>query len=188
LTLQGTASQSQRGLPATPDLGDGLTPVDIWQSLHASQRAWLSRTPEDERRPFAAFAEGSDRQLMEMLADFPAKRWAYLCNGAGWSPIALAAYSWCRDAVLEDMLAGWESLGKDGSISPGSVAERAARFVNPARLPENRLSALLKIVTSENGLAVLIRARPDAPQRDIPASHLDRLTPATLKMLAVTRV
>jgi hypothetical protein len=175
-------------LPAVVDLGEGLTPADIWQSLHAGERRWLLRAPEDERRPLAAFMDASDKQLMEILSSFPARRWAELCNGAGWTPIALAAFSWCQGAGLKDVLLGWERLGEAGALVAGSAAVRAAVFINPVLLPENRLSALLGATSSTIGQRLLLLARGQAPIIDIDPSAQARLDPTIAALIGAAAI
>jgi hypothetical protein len=185
MNLPALAAEPRRDpqLPATPanpnqpvDLGDGLTPADVWQSLHASERRWMAQGAPDQRLAFGQFVDASDRQVMASLQSFPAARWTSLCDGAGWTPIACAALSWCEGATLDAVLGMWRVLG--AWPQPGNAAERAAGFLNPALLPESRFMALLEKGKDGIGTAVLIAARAEAPALDIPGDRLPQLNPA----------
>lgn len=152
-------------LPRIVDLGDGLTAVDVWQSIHASERNWIARAGGRPRFLFADMQDGSDLMLMQLLAQLPARRWYDLCNGGGWSAMAGAALSWCQDARLADVLHVFRAL--DLVAEPGNQVARAAAFLNPALLPENRMTALTAVTRDVSDLLVLIAARPVAPDYDL---------------------
>ncbi|ACB23167.1 hypothetical protein [Methylobacterium radiotolerans] len=181
--MNSETSDSTARLRAPVDLGDGLTPVDVWQSLHAGERRWAARTAAEERLPFAGQMDASDRQLMALLGAFPATRWVPLCEGAGWTPIAVAALTWCEGATLTIALRAWTRLDPAADPLPGTVAERAARFLNPALLPENTLSVIGRTAGTLTGLAVLLRARSEPPFDDLSAEQKARLPEATRTVL-----
>ena len=91
-------------LPTPILLGEGLSLVDIWQSLHASERTWGARSSSAPRFAFEDMVWGSDRMLMELLTEVPAQRWITLCYGAGFTNLGAAALSWCREAMLSNVL------------------------------------------------------------------------------------
>lgn len=177
MSPQTSASEARLRTPV--DLCDGLTPVDVWQSLHAGERRWVARTAAEDRLPFAGQMDASDRQLLALLGDFPATRWASLCEGAGWTPIAVAALTWCEGATLTIALRAWTRLDPAAEPLPGTVAERAARFLNPVLLPENTPSVIGRTAGTLTGLAVLLRARADQPFDDMSAEQKARLPEAT---------
>lgn len=125
----------------------------------------------------------SDRQLLSALETYPAGRWFSLCNGAGWTPIALTAYSWCQNAPLEDLLDGWERLGDQGRISVNPAAQRAATFINPQVLPENRLSAILTATENPSLLKVIFAARNKLPEHDLSKERFATLDSNTQRLI-----
>lgn len=168
-------------LPLPVDLGDGLTPVDIWQSLHAGERSWIAHAGGRPKFLFSEQIDGSDRMLMERLQAFPADRWIALCNGVGWTGLGAAALSWCDGAKLADVLEVFDLLG----LVPesGNVVERAASFIRPDLLPENRMSALADV--SGGGrvkVLVLLAARQAPPVYDLDQPY-ERLAPEILSMI-----
>ncbi|MCB5205523.1 hypothetical protein LH464_24090, partial [Neorhizobium sp. T786] len=60
------SNQNTTNLPLPLDLGDGLSPVDIWQSLHAGERRWIAQAAGEPRFIFSDQADGSDRALMQL--------------------------------------------------------------------------------------------------------------------------
>ncbi|MCB5205520.1 hypothetical protein LH464_24075 [Neorhizobium sp. T786] len=56
-----------------------MSPVDIWQSLHAGERRWIAQAAGEPRFIFSDQADGSDRALMQLLAKLDARRWIDLC-------------------------------------------------------------------------------------------------------------
>lgn len=168
------------------DLGDGLTAVDVWQSLRAGERAWQSRATPDERLAFHRYTDDSDRQVLASLQDYPVEGWVSLCNGAGWSGICCAALSWCKGSNLHSVLIYWRHLSR--WAEPDSAEERAAAFFNPALLPENRLSRLLEVAQDAKGLAVLIAARAELPILDISEADFNRYNlPPVISALIAAR-
>lgn len=191
---------SPAGDPPSPDpavslplpilLGDALSPVDIWQALEAGQAAFMANdTANDTARAdlewakldFHEHREGSNRQLLQALSALPARRWFDLCNGAGWSAMAASALSWCEGARLDDVLHVYRTL----NLQPkrGDAIARAASLINPALLPQNRLSALIAAGGDFFGVSVLISARSEAPELDLPPDQLARLNPDIMALI-----
>ncbi|PYE85162.1 hypothetical protein [Phyllobacterium leguminum] len=179
MTAQNTA------LPQPISLGDGLTPVDIWQSLHASERSWIAKAGGAPRFVFNENADSSDRMLLEMLPALPVRRWFDLCNGAGWTVLGGAALSWCKEGSLGDVLHVFRELKL--MPEPGNAWERAASLINPAALPENRLSALMAFGKDEIGVCVLIAARQERPALDVPSEQVAALLPS-IRALIESRI
>ena len=71
---------------------------------------------------------------MGNLSKLSAANWSSLCSAAGWTVYGAVALSWCKDAKLEDVWAGWLTSGFP--LKPLPEHERPARFLNPALLPE----------------------------------------------------
>jgi len=162
--------KAYRQLVRPVDLGDGLTPADVWRSLYADEQKWLEQMTSMERAIFRESMDGNNMQLCALLQAFSAKRWLSICNGLGWTPFSFAALSWCQDAVLEDILYGWEHLDAGQMPMPNSTTERAAKFINPKLLPENQMSKLLVAGVTPFAFALLIHARQEAPLFDISES------------------
>jgi len=167
------------------ELGDGLTPVDVWQSLHASERNWMARAAGEPRFAFAENANASDLMLLQRLSTFPVGRWGHLCDGAGWTPLGIAAVSWCLDARIDQVVGLYQRLGR--IPAPGDDLERAAAFINPAFLPENRFSAIFETGKSAIGVGILIAARNEPPEIDIAPEKYATLN-AQLKALIDARM
>ena len=158
-------SDSKPVLNPPVDFEDGLTPVDVWQSLHASERNWMARAAGEPRFAFAENANASDLLLLQRLGTFPVARWGHLCDGAGWTPLGIAAASWCQGARIDQVVELYRRLER--IPAPGDDLERAAAFINPALLPENRFSAIFETGKDVIGVGILIAARKEPPQIDI---------------------
>ena len=170
--------------PSLPlSVGAGLSLAEVWQGLHAGERLWRSRDPALGEMDHAAMIEGSLRQLAEGLSAVPVERWFWLGQGIGWTAVAASALSWCRDASLGDVVHLWRAL--DAMPAPESGADYAACLINPALLPDNRLSALVAAGGDVVGLAALIAARSEAPAMDLAPEQAGRLHPAIQAMLKV---
>lgn len=114
-------------------LSEELTPVDLWQGLNGNAKAWQELIFNPENTEVCARIDGSDRQFISYLQNFPASRWLMMCHGTGWTVYGAVALSWCAGAKLEDVWSGWEA--SDFPLRPEPASERPARFLNPALLP-----------------------------------------------------
>ncbi|WP_150523617.1 hypothetical protein [Roseibium sediminis] len=155
------------------DLGNGITALDILQGIWASERVRSAPGEGTEELEFSEYKPGSDQQLLAMLGTFPASRWRELCNGAGWTPIAASALTWCKDGDLSDALTVYRELGQ--IPQPAGALEWAATMLKPDLLPENRFSVLIENGEDAVGLGVLIAARHEPPIMDIDAALEARL-------------
>lgn len=130
------------------DLGDGLTPVDIWQGLHAGARSW-ERTgygmAGDQDR---TLIDASDLSVLRSLQNFPAASWRDLCSAAGWTVYGSIALAWCQGATVVQVWDGW--LASEFPLKPLPEYERPARFLNPALIPQTQ--SLVGIAGWVNGL------------------------------------
>jgi len=118
------------------DLGDGLTPVDIWQGLHANARAWSEARYGANPYQDCVLIDGTDLSVLKALSDYPAEKWHALCAAAGMTVYGPVALSWCKDAKIKDVWDGWEASGFP--LKPLPEFERPVRFINSAFMPKTR--------------------------------------------------
>lgn len=144
------------------DLSENMTPVDVWQGLHLSARAWQEVPAGPDQDVQRASIDESDLSILSVLSNYPAGHWKRLCEATGWTVYGAVALSWCSSAELNDIWEGW--LASGSPLMPRPVSERPARLINPALLPKTRnLSALIKASSPNTlGLCALIAAS-DAP-------------------------
>lgn len=89
------------------DLGDGLTPVDVWQGLHASEPLWIASAGVEGGDENQSRIDETDLSLLKSLEAFPAKRWAQMCDGIGWTALGAVALSWCESSTDHAFKAAW---------------------------------------------------------------------------------
>lgn len=89
------------------DLGEGLTPVDVWQGLHASEPMWIASAGMEGGAENQNRIDASDLSLLKQLEQFPAKRWAQMCDGIGWTALGAAALSWCEGSTQQAFQTAW---------------------------------------------------------------------------------
>ncbi|KZL02626.1 hypothetical protein PsAD26_04706 [Pseudovibrio sp. Ad26] len=99
------------------DLGEGLTPVDVWQGLHASEPLWIASAGVDGGNENQTRIDETDLSLLKRLEAFPAKRWAQMCDGIGWTPLGAAALSWCQSSNDQVFKVAWSNAVKDEKLS-----------------------------------------------------------------------
>ena len=124
------ADETKTGKTGAFDLGDGLTPVDIWQSLHASEPLWIASAGMEGGAENQARIDVTDLSLLKKLESFPAKRWAQMCDGIGWTPLGAAALSWCQGCTEQAFKAAWSIAMPSEELNDSQ--QRALRLVkNP---------------------------------------------------------
>lgn len=133
------------------DLGDGLTPIDIWQGLHANARSWADVPYGASQQQDRMLIDGTDLGVLKALASYPAEKWSALCEAVGWTVYGAVGISWCKGANLSQVWAGWEASGV--KLKPMPDQERPARFINSALLPQSRKVSDLIEASSPSELA-----------------------------------
>ncbi|SFT50608.1 hypothetical protein SAMN05444141_101920 [Pseudovibrio denitrificans] len=132
-----------------------LTPIEIWLGLHTELQNWSLKFAEEETSPHP-LRDPTNKTYLQILRKFPAKNWSMIGDGAGWTPVAAMALSWCKDASWEATLKAWQSIENLDLGSP--VAKLSAQMTNPQFLPEPDLAQILKLGRSPGGAWVLLSA------------------------------
>ncbi len=170
--------------PALADLGEGFSPFDVWQGLNSAARVWEAGLPPGSTDDAAERVVAGAVLIAQRLETFPVARWKALNDGAGWTPAACAALSWCQGAALGDVMAVWNGAGFMPKPEPG--ADFSARLLNPALLPEAALSGYIEQAQRlVCGVALLLAARDAAPAIDLAEAHLRQFPQPLLHMLTV---
>lgn len=93
----------QGPLRGVAHIGDNLTPIDVWQGLHANARAW-------ENVPYGAgqaqdriLIDGTDLSVLKALSEYPAERRSALCGAVGWTAYGAAGLCWCAGASFAEV-------------------------------------------------------------------------------------
>ena len=157
-------------------LGDGLTPVDIWQGLHGNARAWQNVPYGAGQQQDRMLIDGTDLSVLRALAEYPAEDWAALCHATGWTVYGAVGLSWCADADLKLVWDAWRA--SRFVIKPLPDFERPARLINPALMPETRkLSELIELSTPSGlALCAMIAASGQPLEIDLPVSKMKNAT------------
>ena len=95
------------------DLGDGLTPVDIWQGLHAGELLWIASAGVEGGEENQSRIDETDLSLLKKLESFPARRWAQMCDGIGWTPLSAVALTWCQSPNDQAFKVAWSKAVKE---------------------------------------------------------------------------
>jgi len=170
---------SQYPIEPVIELKDGFSPFDIWLECQAVHRLWKkdhNSSIKDEDRLQSVLP------VCKRLSSFPAQRWLAFNSALGWAPAAAAAYTWCQDAVLSDTVKICNQL--QYLASPAKNEDFCARLLNPSLLPQNRLSELVNAGGRQlHGISLLIAARPELPEIDLPKDILQNFPAYLLSML-----
>ncbi|UXM95220.1 hypothetical protein N5853_00745 [Bartonella sp. HY329] len=161
------------------DLGGGFSAVDIWYEIHADAQFWLKnrQKSEDWQEQIAV-----SLRMAEKLQTFPAQNWISLNHAIGWTKEAATALTWCENAVLKDIFTIWNKL--DFKVAPQPNYEFAALLINPIVLPENRLSKIIECGEHNiSSVCLLLAARSDLPEIDLPIDLQNRLPHEVVNML-----
>ncbi|UXN05924.1 hypothetical protein [Bartonella sp. HY761] len=161
------------------DLGDGFSAIDIWYEIHANARFWSKNREksEDWREQIAV-----SLRMAEKLQILPAQNWISFNHAIGWTKEATTALTWCENAVLKDIFTIWNKL--DFKVAPQPNYEFAALLTNPIVLPENCLSKIIECGEHNIGsVCLLLAARPDLPEIDLPIDLQNRLPHEVINML-----
>ena len=166
------------------DLGDGLTPIDVWQGLHANARAWSDVPYAGSQSQDHILIDGTDLSVLKALENYSAKGWHALCTAAGMTVYGAVALSWCEGAELSQVWDGWEASGFP--LKPSPEFERPARFINPTLLPQtNKLSGILEACNNKYqdeaiynlAICATIASQKEPPEFDLPPENLTRAQP-----------
>lgn len=103
------------------DLGEGLTPVDVWQGLHASEPLWIASAGVDGGNENQTRIDETDLSLLKKLETFPAKRWAQMCDGIGWTALGATALSWCQSSNNQAFKVAWSNAVKNEELSDSQM-------------------------------------------------------------------
>ncbi|KZL26498.1 hypothetical protein [Pseudovibrio sp. Ad37] len=115
------AADQDKAKPGVFDLGEGLTPVDVWQGLHASEPLWIASAGIEGGQENQTRIDETDLSLLKKLESFPAKRWAQMCDGIGWTPLGAAALSWCQSSNNQAFKVAWSNAVKDEELSDSQM-------------------------------------------------------------------
>ncbi|WP_082596500.1 hypothetical protein [Pseudovibrio sp. POLY-S9] len=118
--------------PGAFDLGEGLTPVDVWQGLHASEPLWIASAGVDGGEENQSRINETDLSLLKRLETFPAKRWAQMCDGIGWTALGAVALSWCQSSNDQAFKTAWSNAVTDEKLSDSQ--KRALTLVKDLEL------------------------------------------------------
>lgn len=132
-----------------------FTPIEIWTGLHVELESW-HRKRSDADSNLHPLRDASNKIYLQELCKFPASKWAMIGDGAGWTPVAAMALSWCEGATWESVLRAWQSI--ENLDIESAVSNLAAQMTNPKFLPEPNLSAVLELGQSPGGAWVLLSA------------------------------
>ena len=159
------------------DLGDGLTPIDIWQGLHANAHAWIDSPYGVSQEQDRILIDGTDISVLRALSVYPVKKWIALCEAVGWTAYGAVGLSWCEGAELPQIWEAWEASGS--ALKPLPEYERPARFINPALLPRTRKITDIINLTKPNKLAfgALVAASSEPLIFDLSAAVLVQAEP-----------
>lgn len=177
---------SDPALTRLEELGDGYTPLLVWFELIAGARFWPNNyAGMANTARHAQMLETLDRyqQVAARLQRFPSKRWQQMATGAGWNAVACTALSWCQEASLASVLDLWRRFGHVPASKP--AADFAALLLNPAMLPDNRLSSIVAAGKDGAGAALLLAARIEAPLIDISSDEISRLPKGVQEMVTM---
>ncbi|WP_150523829.1 hypothetical protein [Roseibium sediminis] len=132
-----------------------LSPIEIWYGLHVEIESWHLKFNGISNN-LNSRTDSAVLTLLSGLHDFPAERWIMIGCGAGWTPVAAAALSWCEDATWKNVLTAWKSI-EDFHLESRS-AKLSAQMLNPKLLPEPDLKKILELGETVGGAWVLITA------------------------------
>ncbi len=124
------AAEQQNSTTGAFDLGQGLTPVDIWQSLHASEPLWVASAGAEGGAENQQRIDETDLSLLRRLEEFPAKRWAQMCDGIGWTPLGAIGLSWCLGATEQAFRVAWSIAAPEDELN--DRLSRALRLMKKA--------------------------------------------------------
>lgn len=165
-------ADSSHPLSGVTLLGEDFTAIDIWQSLHQTAQSWKNIPAGASQAQDRVLLDGTDLSVIRTLQDFPAERWANICEGVGWTAYGAAGLSWCQGADLAVVCEQWQKSGL--ILKPTPESERPARLLNPALLPTSRqLSTLIQAASGTSFMVcVFIAAKPEPLIFDLPFEKL----------------
>lgn len=139
------------------------TLAETWHRLHLNAVAWSEIWQSDDLIYDRLLLDEGFSSFIESLSTCPTSRWSALCEACGWTVYGAVALSWCKDANIAEVWAGWEASGFPVKPSPGF--ERPARFLNPALLPDVATGAAQSSKTSvaPRSLRALTEAAQNRP-------------------------
>ncbi|QUS59151.1 hypothetical protein [Pseudovibrio brasiliensis] len=132
-----------------------ITAIEAWLGLHVELENWHIKFDEAEEH-LHPLKDRANLTYLGFLKGFPAKQWAMIGDGAGWTPVAAMALSWCEGATWESVLKAWQSI--ESLDLESTVSNLAAQMTNPKFLPEPNLAAVLKIGGTPGGAWVILTA------------------------------
>ena len=132
-----------------------ISAIEAWIGLHIELESWHLKV-ELGGAEIHPLEDGANLTYLTFLENFPAKNWSMIGDGAGWTPVAAMALSWCKDTSWEATLKAWQSIENLDLGSP--VAKLSAQMTNPQFLPEPDLAQILKLGRSPGGAWVLLSA------------------------------
>lgn len=132
-----------------------FTPIEIWTGLHVELENWrlkCSHVNED----LHPLRDTENSVYLKELQAFPARKWALIGDGAGWTPVSAMALSWCEGTTWKGVLKAWEAINNLDLES--DVTSLSAQMTNPKLLPNPDLLTVLKLGQSPGGAWVLLSA------------------------------
>lgn len=165
-------------------LGDGITPVDIWQGLHANARAWEDVPYGASQDQDRLLIDGTDLGVLRALSDYPAEQWSAFCAAVGWTVYGVVGLSWCSGAKFEDIAAIWKD--HEFPVTADDHLKRPARLINLAIVPEtNSLTSLIKSVGNNlTSTCILIAIKGKHLDVDVSDKTIQGAAPQIAALLA----
>lgn len=178
MNLHNATWQSDEIVPLMK-LEGGFSAIDIWQELHLNSQFWEqninNKTDQLEQI-------GVSLRMARRLSHFPAQRWIGFNHSVGWTKEATTALSWCINGNLNDVFTIWNRL--NFRVSTDRPEDFYALLLNPDLLPSNNLSTLIERGKHNvQSVCLLIAARKELPDIDIPFDLQKRLPKDVLKLL-----
>ncbi|WP_182417787.1 hypothetical protein [Bartonella sp. HY038] len=161
------------------DLGGAFSAIDIWYEIRANAQFWVKnrQKSQDWQEQIAV-----SLRMAEKLQKFPVQNWISLNHAIGWTKEATTALTWCDKAALNDVFIIWNKL--DFRVTSQPNHEFAALLINPIVLPENCLSKIIECGEHNIGsVCLLLAARPELPENDLPIDLQNRLPHEVINML-----
>ncbi|WNZ54008.1 hypothetical protein QT397_02380 (plasmid) [Microbulbifer sp. MKSA007] len=119
-----------------------ISAIEAWIGLHIELESWHLKV-ELGGAEIHPLEDGANLTYLTFLENFPAKNWSMIGDGAGWTPVAAMALSWCEGATWESVLKAWQSI--ESLDLESAVSNLAAQMTNPKFLPEPDLASVLKL-------------------------------------------
>ncbi|MGH0004722.1 hypothetical protein ACQU0X_32045 [Pseudovibrio ascidiaceicola] len=133
----------------------GITAIECWVGLQVELDSWNLKFDETGEN-LHPLKDKTNLVYLEFLKGFPARKWALIGDGAGWTPVSAMALSWCEGTTWDGVLKAWEAI-KNLDLESDATS-LSAQMTNPKFLPDPDLATVLKLGQSPGGAWVLLSA------------------------------